>query len=95
MTFSVSCWHPEMVKSDQERVNPRLPEGVSHFPDLALYLCVEHLPWATCTSSITVWVLPFCTWHTQAPTAPRACSRYAPESAVDSIRSAASMCVSH
>ena len=27
-----------MVKSDQERVNPRLPEGVTHFPDLALYL---------------------------------------------------------
>ena len=55
MTFSVSCWHQEMVKSDQERVNPRLP-------------------------SITVWALPFSTWHTQALTVPQACSRYAPKS---------------
>ena len=46
----------------------------------ALYLGVEHLPWATCTSSITVWALPFSTWHTQSPTVPRACSRYTPES---------------
>lgn len=68
MAFSVSCWHPEMIKSDQERVNPRLPEGVTHFPDLTLYLGVEHLPWATRTSSITVWALPFSTWHTQALT---------------------------